>query len=96
MLMIQEIKNKLHDAIGDLQSRYPIDKLAVFGSATRNDFTPESDIDIMVEFDGEIGWEFFDLNDELEKLFERKVDLVTREAIKPHYWEYIKNDVQYV
>ena len=96
MITIQEIKNKLQVAMSDLQSRYPIGRLAVFGSATRSDFTPESDIDIMVEFNGEIGWEFFELNDELEKLFERKVDLVTREAIKPHYWEYIKKDVQYV
>ena len=63
----------------------------------RNDFDPEkSDVDIMVEFNGEIGWEFFDLKDELEKILGRKVDLVSKLAIKPHYWEYIEKDLSNV
>jgi len=88
-----EIRQILADHIPDLRKRYPIGALALFGSVTREDFTPDSDIDIMVEFNGEIGWEFFDLKDELEKLLGRRVDLISKRAIKPHYWEYINQDL---
>jgi uncharacterized protein len=97
MTIAQDIKDKLKSALPDLQSRYPIATLALYGSVVRNDFDPaRSDIDIMVEFNGDIGWEFIDLADELEKMVGRKIDLVSRRGIKPRYWEYIKDDIQYV
>ena len=78
----------------ELKQKYPIERLALFGSVTRDDFNPQkSDIDIMVEFNGEIGWEFFDLKSDLEKLLAHEVDLISKRAIKPHYWEHIKDDV---
>jgi len=78
-----------------LKLRYPIAYMALFGSVVRSDFdVNKSDIDVLVDFDGEIGWEFFDLQEELEILLGRKVDLVCRKALKPHYWEVIKNDVK--
>jgi predicted nucleotidyltransferase len=53
-----------------LKKRYPIERLALFGSVTREDFDPqESDIDILVEFNGDIGWEYFDLIWEIQDLF---------------------------
>ncbi|MEX0967660.1 MAG: nucleotidyltransferase family protein [Bacteroidia bacterium] len=88
------IKRKLAAHLPDLMKRYPIKHLALFGSVTRDDFDPvKSDIDILVEFDGDIAWEFFDLEEELRKLLGKNVDLVSRHALKPHYWEYIKKDV---
>jgi predicted nucleotidyltransferase len=53
--------------------------LAVFGSALREDFGPDSDVDILVQFeDGHTpGWELFDLEDELSALVGRRVDLNT-------------------
>ena len=81
----------------DLLKRYPIRQLTLFGSVTRDDFDPTmNDIDIIVEFDGDIGWEFFDLEAELEKILGKKVDLVSKNAIKRHYWEYIKKDIIHV
>src|ERR1035441_2031780 len=68
MSLVENIKDKLNSALPDLQTRYPIAKLGIFGSVTRTDFTDKSDIDIMVEFNGEIGWEFFDLEEELTKM----------------------------
>jgi predicted nucleotidyltransferase len=88
------VKKILTAHLDELKRKYPIEQLALFGSITREDFNPgKSDVDIMVEFNGDIGWEFFDLKDELEKLLEHEVDLVSRRAIKPHYWEHIKDDV---
>ena len=91
----QEIRTKLIDALPDLKQRYPISYMALFGSVVRSDFDPEtSDVDILVDFDAAIGWEFFDLQDELKTLLERKVDLISRKAIKPHYWDVIKDDLR--
>ncbi len=94
MTTAEAIREKLAAHLPSLKQRYPIARLALFGSVVRDDFDPEkSDIDILVEFNGDIGWEFFDLEAELEKILGRKVDLVSKRAIKPHYWEHIKKDV---
>jgi len=94
--ILKEIEQKLRACLPALQKKYPIEKLALFGSITRADFTPQSDVDILVEFNGDIGWEFFDLAEELEKIVGRKVDLVSGKAIKAHYLPYIKKDLIYV
>jgi len=91
------IKSLLLAQLPQLQKKYPIAKMALFGSVVRDDFDPaKSDIDIMVELSGDMGWEFIDLSDELEKLLGKKVDLVSRRGIKPRYWEHIKGDLLYV
>lgn len=97
MTVLQEIRRKLNAQMPDLRLRYPIGSLALFGSVVRDDFDPDhSDVDILVEFNGDIGWQFFDLEEELSRLLGRKVDLVSRRAIKPHYWEHISKDVCHV
>jgi uncharacterized protein len=97
MTIAHEIEGRLAARMPDLRSRYPIGSLALFGSVVRDDFDPRhSDVDILVEFDGDIGWEFFDLEEELGQLLGRKVDLVSRRAIKPHYWEHISKDLRHV
>ncbi|MBI2119031.1 MAG: nucleotidyltransferase family protein [Elusimicrobia bacterium] len=62
-----------------------IKKLALFGSVLRQDFNPESDIDILVEFEpGHVpGLAFFKLEDELSTLLGRKVDLNTPNFLSP-------------
>lgn len=79
-----------------LFSKYGLKSMAVFGSATRDDFRPDSDVDIMVEFERPIGMEFFDLQEELRRIISREVDLVMRTAVKPHYMEFIQKDLKYV
>jgi len=79
-----------------LFAKYGLKSMAVFGSATRDDFRPESDVDIMVEFERPIGIEFIDLADELETIVLRKVGLVTRGSIKARYMPYILPDLKYV
>jgi predicted nucleotidyltransferase len=98
MLTGKTIKATLAQVLPQLQERYPIARLALFGSAVRDDFAPDrSDIDIIVELDAEMGWDYLDLYFDLKKFFPgNEVDLITRRSIKPRYWEHIKDDIQYV
>jgi hypothetical protein len=70
--------------------------LGIFGSYSRGDFKKNSDIDIIVEFEKSPGFEFIDLADELEVILNKKVDLVSKKAIKPKYLNYIYSEIKYV
>jgi uncharacterized protein len=77
----------------EIQKKFPVASLALFGSFARGDETAESDVDILVDFNGPIGIEIVDLVEELEKILNvKKVDLVSRRALKPHYRPYIEQD----
>lgn len=67
------------EKLAELCRRYHVRRIAVFGSALREDFRPDSDIDILVEFEaGHVpGFAFSRLQEELSKLFGRPVDLHT-------------------
>jgi predicted nucleotidyltransferase len=70
--------------------------MGLFGSFARAENNDKSDIDILVDFNNEIGWDYFDLADDLKKLFTGyKVDVVSRRAIPDIYWNEIKNEVIY-
>lgn len=71
------------DAIAAFCQRNRIRRMALFGSVLRDDFGPESDVDVLVEFEPEVhlGWEFFDVSEELGRILGRKADLHTFEAI---------------
>lgn len=79
------------DALADICRRYHLAGLWLFGSSARGDFTTESDIDLLYEFapGAHIGWAIVDLKRELEELFGRDVDLVSRKFI---HW-YIRDEV---
>jgi uncharacterized protein len=74
----------------ELCQRWKIKALYLFGSVLREDFRPNSDIDIMVEFEADAPWgllEFVRLKRELETLFDRDVDLITKKSIEQsHNW----------
>ena len=67
--------------------RYGIRRLSVFGSVLRDDFTADSDLDLLVEFrPGRTpGFGFFRLEAELAGLFGRRVDLNTRASLSPYF-----------
>ena len=96
MNSLQEIRSKLSEQLPTLKKKYPIATLAIFGSYSRGTQNENSDIDIMVEFNGSMGWNYFDLYDDLQTLFKNKVDLVSRGGIQNHYWEYLKDKMIYV
>jgi predicted nucleotidyltransferase len=92
----EQIVQSLRELVGRLKLRYPIRSMALFGSVTREDFGPESDVDILVEFDGSVGSRFIDLALELEAHLGRKVDLVSRKGIREKYFQEIAQDLHYV
>ena len=70
--------------------------IAIFGSVVRDENTPESDIDVLVNFDPEKGlFVFVDLNHFLETILHRKVDLVTQRALHPALRDSILDEVKY-
>jgi uncharacterized protein len=77
-----------------------IRKLALFGSILRDDFRPDSDIDVLVEFEpGHVpGLKFFALESELSELLGRKVDLNTPNFLSPYFRGKVlaEAEVQYV
>jgi predicted nucleotidyltransferase len=73
------------EKLKEICREYSIRELSIFGSALRNDFNPDSDIDLLIEFKPESGISLFDLVDlkkEFEELFGRDVDIVSKNAIK--------------
>lgn len=96
MTYLEEVKSTLAQLKPELMSKYGVDTLGLFGSIVRDDFTDQSDIDIVVSFSKPIGSDFITLAYELEELFNRKVDLVSRNGIKPKYYEVIEPEILYV
>lgn len=77
----------------DLQKRYPISELGLFGSYARGDFNEKSDIDILVDLNDKIGIRFISLAHELEDIFQMKVDLVSRNGIKTRYLPLVEKNL---
>lgn len=90
------VKDVLTRLKPDLVKRYPIASIGLFGSIVRDDFTAESDVDIIVDFNDRIGIEFVTLADELEAKLNYKVDLVSRGGIKQKYLDMIDPQIIYV
>ena len=72
------------DRIADFCRRNHIRRLALFGSVLRDDFGPESDVDMLVEFEpgARVGLSFFTMQDELSDMLGRRVDMSTFEGVE--------------
>ncbi|MBL0881918.1 MAG: nucleotidyltransferase family protein [Chitinophagaceae bacterium] len=97
MSELESIKNLLVKLKPELMEKYSISSIGLFGSIVREDFSPsKSDIDIIVDFSKPIGIQFIDLADYLEEKIHRKVDLVSKNGMKPRYYQAIESDIVYV
>ena len=79
--------------------RYQVQRMALFGSALRDDFRPDSDIDVLVVFDPSARVTFMTLGKmkrELSGIFQHPVDLVTQEGLKPAIREAVLSSAQEV
>ncbi len=71
-----------------------VKSLAIFGSVARGDDCPDSDLDVLVEFEGMATFDsYFDLKEYLEELFGRQIDLVTQTGLKPRVRPYVEKDL---
>jgi predicted nucleotidyltransferase len=93
---LASVKDILSKLKPELLKKYPIASIGLFGSIVRDDFTENSDVDIIVEFNDKIGIEFITLANELEEKLNYKVDLVSRGGIKPKYFRVIEPQIIYV
>lgn len=79
-----------------LEDDYCVKKIGFFGSVVHGTATRHSDVDVVVEFDEPIGFlKFIELEHFLSHLLKRKVDLVTKKALKPAVRKIILNDLVY-
>jgi predicted nucleotidyltransferase len=96
MTSLVKIKEILKNHKARLSTQYGLSNIAIFGSYGRGEHEINSDIDILVEFKQPIGIEFIDLAEELESLLGIKVDLVSKDGVKPNYFKQIKEELSYV
>jgi len=96
MYTLQNILLILRKHQPELQRKYPISRLGVFGSYARGEATEKSDIDIAVEINAPMGLNFVDMADEIEDLFGIKTDVVPKRSIKPQYLVNVEKDIVYV
>ena len=88
------------EKIADFCRRWKVTEFALFGSVLREDFGPESDVDVLVEFEPEHvpGLEFIDMEEELSEIIGRKVDLNTKGFLSQYFVDEVleEAEVQYV
>jgi len=96
MEQLSEIKQVLTQLKPELSRRFHVQSLGLFGSVVRDDFSPSSDIDIIVDFDRPVGIEFIDLAQYIEQRLQKKVDMVSRRGIKDKYFKTIEQEIIYV
>ncbi|WP_107666373.1 nucleotidyltransferase family protein [Cyanothece sp. BG0011] len=92
-----QILDILTSYLENLKLKYQVKSLGVFGSFVRGEATDNSDLDLLVEFQGDVTFDnYMDLKFLLEDLFKRKIDLVIKEDIKPQIRERILEETVYV
>ncbi len=88
----------LSDKILPILQPYKIKRVAIFGSVVRGEDKPDSDLDILVSLrpPGErpiIGLKWFGLAEELSRILDRPVDLVTEEGLSPYIRPYVEREM---
>lgn len=81
----------------ELSKKYPISEMGLFGSYARGDFSEQSDIDILIDFNDRIdGFDYIKIAHHLEDTFGQRIDLVSRKGIKASYLPYVENNLIHV
>ncbi len=97
MKRLEDIKAALGKHKPEIQKKFKVKEIGIFGSYIKGKQKEKSDIDVLVEFSEPVGlFAFMDLEEYLQTLFGVKVDLVSRKALKPHIGEQILREVIYI
>jgi len=93
----EEVSNALHSHLEDLRQDFAVSQIGIFGSYVRGEQREGSDVDVLVDFSRPVGFvTFIKLESRLREILGRNVDLVTRNALKPHIGRRILDEVRYV
>ena len=95
MTTLDYIKSTLKKHKVELEDRFKVKQIGVFGSYAREEEANTSDIDILVDLYEPIGWEIIDLKEFLESILGTEVDLVTLKALKPELSDTILKEAVY-
>lgn len=80
-----------------LFKQYGVTRASVYGSASRGEMRPDSDIDMIVSLKEPLGlFKFYAMNDQLEEALGRKVDLLTPKSVNPHLAKRIAGDIKVI
>jgi hypothetical protein len=96
MITKEEILQALARDKDELNDRYKVHKIALFGSYARGDQRPDSDVDILVDVDPSIGLDFVSLAERIEKLLGVSTDVVSSRAVSKEAMRYIEPELIYV
>ncbi|MFT4154676.1 nucleotidyltransferase family protein [Parafilimonas sp.] len=92
-----EILNMLKAKKPELEKKYPISELGLFGSYARGDYNEQSDIDILIDFNAKIdGFDYIRIAHVLEDTFNTKIDLVSRRGIQLKYLSFVEKSLIHV
>ncbi|MBI2591409.1 MAG: nucleotidyltransferase family protein [Candidatus Brennerbacteria bacterium] len=93
----EKIREKIHEQLPLIKAKYHVKKIGIFGSFVRGEQKIGSDLDILVEFEIPIGFfDFIRLENLLSRVLRKKVDLISKKAIKSAVKKEILKEVQYV
>ena len=93
----QEIKQKIKEAVEKDPLKENIQKVSLFGSYVHGDFKDDSDVDVLIEFTptAKIGFfKYFDIRENMEKHIQKKVDLLTPEALSKYFREEVLKEAE--
>ena len=99
LLTPEKIRKILRELLPKIKTQYQIKQLGLFGSYVRGEATENSDIDILVEFYPNINFgliTYCRLENQLSETLGKKVDLVTKDGLKPHFGANILKEVIYL
>jgi predicted nucleotidyltransferase len=99
MTTLADIQATLRQYLPQVQQKYRVRQLGIFGSFVRGEQTENSDIDLLVEFDPNARFgllTFCQLENDLSEILQRKVDLVMKDGLKPRIGERILQEVIYL
>ena len=97
MKTLEEIKKGLRDQKPALATKYKVKEIGIFGSYVRGEQQPQSDLDVLVDFEEYPSLlEFVGIEDELSERLGGKVDLVMKSGLKPRLGKHILREVIYL
>lgn len=96
-MTLTDIKQTLTTLKPKLHERFGVSEIGVFGSFVRGEEKETSDIDVLVDFDRPIDlFGLMEMQEFLEEIFKKKVDIALRRSLRKHIGVYILNEVQYL